>query len=213
MKAIDLTGMRFDRLLAIRRIENFPGYKQAAWLFLCDCGKEVKALGYNVYHGRQKSCGCFNRENPSRVKHGMAGSPEHRCWVAMRARCNNPGDKAFKHYGGRGIKVCERWNDFQNFLDDMGPRPEGTSIDRKNNDGDYEPGNCWWSNDSNQVRNRRVSIICEYEGARFPLAELAEKLGMPYKRLYHRYVVEGKRGHELTKPPRSIHPGKNGRGI
>ena len=88
-------------------------------------------------------------------RHGMSDTRIHYCWMAMRSRCERPTNHAYTNYGGRGIKVCDRWKDFANFYADMGPRPEGTTIDRTNNDGDYEPGNCEWVTMKQQAANRR----------------------------------------------------------
>ena len=90
-------------------------------------------------------------------KPGGAPTTEYTIWCSMRQRCNNPSDAAFKYYGGRGIRVCERWGDFRNFLADMGSRPKGLWLDRINNDGDYEPSNCKWSTPKEQANNRRSS--------------------------------------------------------
>lgn len=107
-------------------------------------------------------------------------------WKAMRMRCLSPKVKAYDSYGGRGIRICERWDSFENFVADMGPRPEGMTLERKDNDGNYEPANCVWASRTNQANNRRSNRIVEYAGERLTLAELSRKFGIPYGRLYMR---------------------------
>ena len=101
----------------------------------------------------------YNGKHPNRLNaittHGMAYSREYRSWASMKQRCENPNHKRFSDWGGRGISVCDRWQRFENFISDMGPRPEGHSIDREDNDGNYEPGNCRWATRSQQQKNRR----------------------------------------------------------
>lgn len=117
-------------------------------------------------------------------------------WSAMRQRCNNPNDKGFKNYGGRGIKVCKEWGAFANFLRDMGPRPAGGMLDRTNNDGNYEPGNCRWTTRKEQNGNRRNCIYVEVAGATVSLKEACRRLGLKYRPIHKRIVS---RGWEVTR--------------
>jgi hypothetical protein len=119
----------------------------------------------------------------------------------MRQRCENEKSEAFPDYGGRGIKVCDRWQEFDNFLADMGECPPGMSIDRINNGGGYEPGNCRWASTKEQASNRRNSLVCEHDGKSMTLKELGELIGVPYKVMHHRYSI-GKRGPALVAPLR-----------
>ncbi len=160
MKGADITGAKFHRLTAIRPTGRYIG-RSAVWECLCDCGNKIETAINALRHGSTKSCGCLRREKTSaqltsqNTTHGRSGTPEHASWKAAIQRCTNPKDKRYSDYGGRGIKVCERWQKFENFLADMGERPPGTGLDRINNDGNYEPGNCRWATASEQCQNRR----------------------------------------------------------
>jgi hypothetical protein len=148
---IDLTGKRFGRLIVVAYAEH------RNWICNCICGARTIVAGSNLRRGQSKSCGCLARElSKSRATtHGMSKSREYRTWRAMRDRCLNPNSHAYEWYGGRGISICDDWLSFVALLADMGSRPPGCSIDRINNDGNYEPGNCQWAPPSVQARNRR----------------------------------------------------------
>jgi len=115
----------------------------------CECGQQKKIRYIDLKLGKSRSCGC------SRIKHGGRRSPEYTVWRGMKARCENKNHVHFSNYGGRGISVCERWKEFKNFLEDMGPRPAGFEIDRKKNDLPYSPENCRWVDKKTQNGNRR----------------------------------------------------------
>lgn len=128
-------------------------------------------------------------------KHGFARpecrSPAYRSWESARARCNNPNNPDYAGYGGRGIRVCERWNDFTTFLSDMGERPRGHTLDRIDVNGNYEPGNCRWATHSDQSLNRRCIRRYKFEGRALTIAELSRDTGIPYQRLHERIVRRG----------------------
>jgi hypothetical protein len=180
MRTKDMAGLRFGRLVGVRETGRCAG-GQAKWLFRCDCGNEIELPGFGVRAGNTRSCGCFRRESSIErfTTHGRAKTTEWNIWCGMRKRCTNPFDHKFADYGGRGIKVCERWSDFAAFYADMGPRPSAKhSIERLNNDGDYEPGNCCWATRSEQANNQRKNVFVEFDGKRMTVSQWETALGI-----------------------------------
>lgn len=164
---VEWIGLRSDRLVVVAEAPRL-GRGKRAFLCHCDCGAKVTVLGESIRSGNTKSCGCRKidqrRAFRPHLKHGgSSGHPQkrtatYRSWLAMRARCNKHSTNGFENYGGRGIRVCKRWDRYEAFLADMGERPEGMSIDRIDPDGNYEPGNCRWATAADQRRNQRSRV-------------------------------------------------------
>ena len=160
----DVTGQRFGRLIVQARAPNAGRVK---WLCVCDCGRQTVADSSKMRSGLVRSCGCARLELSFEARgthghtRGRAFTSEYRSWGCMKMRCTNPKRANYAYYGGRGIKVCDRWlNDFTAFLADMGPKPTPRhTIDRIDPDGHYEPDNCRWATLSEQRANRRAKGI------------------------------------------------------
>lgn len=160
-------------------------------LVRCFCGNEREAQWNNAV--RSHSCGCLTKEilRQARTIHGHSrvgryGSPSWKSWKSILERCEQSYHKSYADYGGRGISVCERWHDFSLFLADMGERPPGKQIDRINNEGNYEPGNCHWTTSKENARNRRNTLFLEHDGQRLPAIVWAERIGFPYTTIVKR---------------------------
>jgi hypothetical protein len=193
----DLTGMKFNMLLVIGFIGRIGSNNQ--WECLCDCGnKKIIAAG-NLKNNHTTSCGCFHKEQTSKKSktHGLTKSNEYQVWAGMKSRCS---DLNNSKYGGRGIKVCERWiNSFENFLNDMGFRPsKNHSIERIDVNGDYEPSNCKWATVEEQSWNKRNTRSTILDNQKKSLIEISKAFEIPKSLLVSRYA-QGKRGNNLLK--------------
>lgn len=155
---IDLTGLRFGKLLVIRRSGSGRSGK-SKWLCRCDCGNEKSILGCSLRNGRTRSCGCSSEKQRPKDGWHKDKKPEYTVWIGIKQRCYNPKASGYSYYGERGIRVCERWlNSFDDFYFDMGPKPSPKhSIDRIDVNGNYEPSNCKWATPNEQARNKRDS--------------------------------------------------------
>ncbi len=186
---IDLVGNGYGRLVVISLDRCVTG-RGSFWRCLCDCGGERVVRADSLKCGSIRSCGCLHRESAraagkATAKHGMNKSSTHSTWMQMRRRCNSPNCDKFSYYGGRGIKVCERWDDFKNFLEDMGERPGGMSLDRIDTNGNYEPSNCRWATKEQQANNTRANVFVEIGGEKKTVSQAARLLGIPAPRIYY----------------------------
>ena len=208
----NLTGKTFGRLTVIRRhgTESHP----VKWECECECGTKKVVAYKHLAYGGTVSCGCYQAEFNKRAKtHGQSShekpTPTYTTWAAMKQRCDNPKAVGYHNYGRRGIQVCERWlNSFENFFEDMGERPKspkGLTLDRIDNDGNYEPGNCKWSTKKQQSSNQRTNVIISYKGENKILADWARQYGISRGALWLRiFKMKWPIHRALTKPVRPV---------
>lgn len=199
ISAVDMTGQRFGRLVAIAPTDERRN-NAVVWTFACDCGAVVRKSGSSVRTGNTKSCGCFQRDGVRQrstdaagckhhlFKHGRSSSPEYHSWNAAKNRCHNPKNPKYPTYGARGIVMCERWrNSFEAFCEDMGSRPAGTTLDRIDNDRGYEPDNCRWATPKEQSTNRPSwTNFISHDGETMSITDWAARLGIARRSLYNR---------------------------
>lgn len=206
------TGERFGRLTVLAKGPKLASSNHGRYACICDCGRvSLPRQGY-LLNGKVRSCGCVTTRT-----HGKRHTPEYTVWAGMKDRCLRPNSQRWKHYGGRGITVCDRWKDsFENFLADMGPKPTPEhSIDRVDNNGNYEPSNCRWATHTEQSRNRRTNLLITYRGQTKSLGVWCALLGLERGTVKHRlrtgwtldeafqtpvkkHWTHCKRGHEYT---------------
>jgi hypothetical protein len=178
---IDLCGQRFGRLVVQRR-KGSDKHQHALWECLCDCGKNcVKTTG-TLRVGDARSCGCYNIDvcRQRFMKHGGVGTVEYAAWMNMVSRCCTPTHPSYRRYGGRGIRVCESWrHDFMAFLRSVGKRPNAqVTLERKDNEGNYEPGNVCWATHAEQSRNKRNNVRITFDGRTQCLTDWAKETGI-----------------------------------
>lgn len=192
-KLIDLTGKVFGRLTVISR-NGSDSHKNAKWLCQCTCGSKKAITSGSLRNKRTQSCGCFFKDMMRQLNttHGKSHTREFCIWSGIKERCLNQNNKSWPRYGGRGIKIYKLWlDDFKNFLNDMGKCPENYSIERIDNDGDYEPSNCMWIPKKFQMRNRSITKWFYYKNEKLCYAEVSRKLNIPRHKL--RYLIEDKK--------------------
>lgn len=200
MKTVDLTGHRFNALTVLRRAVSTD--VKTWWQCRCDCGRLVDVRTGSLRS--QKSCGC--RSWRGHLKHGASLTGEYVLWQSMKQRCANPNKKHYDRYGGRGITVCDRWvNSFEDFIEDMGPRPLGGTIERKDNDGPYSPDNCCWASRRAQMENTHRKRTVTVNGTVYTVAEAARKWGIKRVTLDQRLRQGWPAEKALTTPVRGYH--------
>lgn len=198
---LDLKGKRFGRWTVLKLDEEKT--EKVRWICECDCGSVKSVLRCSLRSGRSISCGCHRKEFLSELKkgHGLTNTRLHNIWGNMKSRCN---DREDDRYGGRGIKVCQEWeNDFLSFFNWSlkNGYKENLTIDRIDNDGDYKPSNCRWVTREVQNNNTSLNVVVEVNGEVLTLAEISKKYNIGYSAIHHRYR-SGKRGIDLIREPR-----------
>lgn len=202
----DLTGRIFGRLTAISPTERRSG-GSVIWSCHCQCGNEAFVTSANLKSENTRSCGCLIGEliaTHGATRHGVI-TREYRTWKAMFTRCRNPHSPHFARYGGRGIEICERWRDYAAFLADIGPCPPGYTLERINNDGNYEPSNVRWATQSEQMRNTSRTRFLTHRGVTLCLSDWATRIGTSYLCLYKRLMMGWSVERALTTPVRRSH--------
>lgn len=204
----DLTGQVFGRLL-VQRYVGSDRCGHARWHCQCSCGATCTPLGTSLVTGKTLSCGCLNRDNAAKIMtvHGLSHHAEHAVWCKMLARCYCVTDKSYRHYGGRGIAVCNMWRaSFVAFFADMGCRPSPEhSIDRINNDGNYEPSNCRWATATEQACNTRRTRLLTLNDRTMCLTHWSKEIGLTPNAIRYRLSLGWSDERILTEPRRHRH--------
>lgn len=192
-KAIDITGKKFNLLTAVERVENGSN-GQARWKCLCDCGNTTYVSAANLKSGAVKSCGCLRHRSAPNRTHGMSKSRLYLEWAGIKSRCFYKGAKKYKHYGGRGIKICSEWAESFEAFKDWALRSgynDSLTIERVDVNGNYCPENCKWITRKEQGFNTRRNVVITYNGKTQTLLEWVEELGLDYKRVHNRLFKLG----------------------
>lgn len=190
-----MLGKKFGRLTVTSAAE--PRKSLSFWKCKCDCGNESEVRGTYLRNGHTSSCGCLEKENLTNIgklrrTHGLSEHPLFKVWASMKKRCKNPKCKAYKNYGGRGIKVSKSWQKFSNFYADMGEgwKP-GLTLERKDNNGDYKKSNCGWATRREQMNNTRCNRIVTVNGEQMTLMNACRKFGIRQGTASHRLDRDG----------------------
>lgn len=196
-------GMRVGKLTVGNDRELRKSH--AYWKCACDCGASTWVRADRLIHGYTRSCGCLASERMTRInhRHGLCANKLHSIWREMMRRCYDERCVAYPHYGGRGIDVCPQWHDAAAFIEALGSRPEGLTIDRIDNDRGYWPDNIRWATRAEQSRNRRTCIHVTLQGQSKPLKEWCAELGIPYRVVIDRRHLGWSNERALTTPYRA----------
>ena len=200
-KALKLEGMRFGMLRVVKRLPNEGG--KSFWRCLCDCGNYHATKGTYLVRGATRSCGCLAGGNNRRHGHS-SGTPTYRTWSGMKTRCTNPSHHEYHRYGGRGITICKRWLKFENFLADMGERPAGLTIERKNNNLGYSKNNCRWATYQEQAQNTATNLMLTFNGETRCMKEMSKKYSIKRTTLGRRIKAGWSVARSLTQPVRPM---------
>jgi hypothetical protein len=196
-------GKRVGRLI-VKELVGKAKDRHLIYRCVCDCGEEVDVTSNHLRSGHTQSCGCYQKDKVT--KHGCARDKLHsnsyETWIHMKNRCKNPNNKNYHNYGGRGISVCDEWDrSFEVFLKDMGERPDGLTLERINNNKDYEPGNCKWITQKEQTRNTRKNRQITFNGEIKTLPVWADELGFKPHVIYSRlFALNWSVADSLTRP-------------
>lgn len=197
-------GQRFGLLTVIaecaERCVTSRGRTIVRYFCQCECGEATFTHKDHLFSGHSRSCGC--QQLKAITRHGKSNSRVYHAWQHMVDRCTKESDKNYRHYGGRGITVCERWMKFENFLEDMGEPSLGLSIDRVNNNEGYRPENCRWATRKEQQNNRRANVVYEFKGERLTLVQWARRLGTTGQNIQNRLKLGWPLERALTEPPK-----------
>lgn len=195
-------GEKYGYLSIVKEAERYvspAGHEKRRVVCECECGSTAIVHLQSLRTGNTVSCGCYGRDR--KVTHGLSATPTWQSWRSMCKRCLDPNNSDYHNYGGRGITVCQQWmQSFEAFLEDMGYRPDNCSLDRVDNDGNYEPNNCRWATRSEQQRNRSDNHSLTYNGKTFCIAEWAEVTGLPHWSIRYRIKQGWTVGNALTMP-------------
>lgn len=204
-RKIETIGKVFHRLTVIAEMPKTAGRRRV--ICNCECGKQINLDPRSLFGGHSKSCGCLQKETlrdicAQRRTHGQSRSKEYNTWIHIKKRCTNRNSSKYPIYGGRGIKICDRWLDsFENFFKDMGKAPSSAhSIDRIDSNGNYEPSNCRWATIREQNLNKRNHRIVIYQKESMPLSEACRLAGVNYGSALYR-INAGKHWQSLPQPP------------
>ena len=198
----DKTGKRFGAVVVVKQVPGRNKSGHTLWLCICDCGETKVVVTNELRKNGISSCGCLTKNilSLANTTHGLSGTPEYNVWAEIKGRCTNPRHKEYHNYGDRGVHLCDSWKKFENFIEDMGKRPSPRhQIDRENNDGDYEPGNCRWVLPLTNARNQRRSKYWFVNSVRYEsLRDAAVSEGV-----HHRVIESWCKGRpERCQPPK-----------